>query len=387
MALTDTPQPDAAPAPDLTGLDQFKPPSMPGMSDLNANVQSAEQQQQRAQQNLDTQIADVPQAPQKETFSQPAPQRNIGSLMAMSPWLIILSTFGGMKTKMSANQMLQSTTGMIDGLVQGDEKKYQAAYEKWDQQRQQFADMQTQKWKIYQEMVKVYKDQIDGKERALQVAEAAVRDARKDRQNAMQNYLQTVRAGIALRDESRKWSALDESIRSHKANEAEKVSKDTGKTGAAATKTKEQKTQAEALIDDLIKQLDAAGSKGPFGSITGVGGMIRRGVETAANVTGVSNDTTAHDFETKLSELQLLMAPLLAGSRTAKDQREKIEKVVRGLKAGDTRQNTRQALLSLKQQLSGLDDQESARGAVVRTGTSNGRKVVQYQDGTIEYAN
>jgi hypothetical protein len=239
-------------------------------------------------------------------------------------------------------------------------------------------------------MVKVYKDQIDGKERALAVAEAAVRDARKDRQNQMQSYLQTVRAGIALRDESRKWSALDESIRAHKASEAERTAKDEGKTGAAATKIQQQKEQAESLIDDLVTQLDKSATKGPLVSVTGIGGMVRRGVESVANVTGVSNDTSAHDFETKLSELQLVMAPVLAGTRTAKDQREKIEKVVRGLKAGDTRQNTRQALLDLKKQLSGLDVETSgkdARGPVVQTGTYQGRKVVKYQDGTVEYAN
>jgi hypothetical protein len=379
------------PAPDLTGLDQFKPPGMP---DLNANVASAEGERNTAMGNLDTQIGDVPQAPQPEADNRPAPQRNVGGLMAMSPWLIALSTFGGSRTKLSANNMLASTTGMINGLVSGDDQRYQEAYDKWQTEHKQFAEMQKQKWDIYKEMVKVYKDQIDGKQRALQVAEAAVRDARKDRADAMSSYLQTIRASMALRDESRKWAALDEEVRSHKANEKQKAEDEAGKTARASGKTSDKaKKHTEALseattqIDDLVKMLDAQATKGPGLGITGMGGMVKRGLETAGNVTGLSDETTAHDFESKLSNLQLAVAPLLAGSRTAKDQREKIEKVVRGLKSGDTRQSTKSALLELKKQLQGLQPETGGEhGAVVKEGTYNGKKVVQYEDGTVDYA-
>jgi hypothetical protein len=386
----DAPSIADTPAPDLTGLDQFKPPQMP---DLNANVASAEESRTAAQGNLDTQIGEVPPAPQPESFDKPAPQRNIGGLMAMSPWLIALSAFGGSRTKLSANSMLSATTGMINGLVAGDDQRYQESYDKWQQEHKQFAEMQKQKWDIYKEMVKVYKDQIDGKQRALQVAEAAVRDARKDRADAMSSYLQTVRASMALRDESRKWAALDEQIRSHKAGERQKAEDEAGKTARAGGKAS-AKAQAHAAamseatqqIDDLVKMLDAQ-SKGPGLGITGIGGMVKRGLETAGNVTGLSDETTAHDFESKLSNLQLAVAPLLASSRTAKDQREKIEKVVRGLKPGDTRQSTKSALLELKKQLQGLQPaQESEHGAVVKEGTYNGKKVVQYEDGTVDYA-
>lgn len=378
------------PATDLTGLDQFKPP---GFGDLSANVTSAEASRTQAQENLDTQIAEVPQAPAAQQFAEAAPQRNIGALMSMSPWLIALSVFGGSRTKLSANNMLASTTGMINGLVSGDDQKYQEAYDKWKADHQAFTDLQKQKWEIYREMVKVYKDRIDGKQRALQVAEQAVRDARKDRADAMTSYMQTVRASLALRDEARKWAQLDEQIRTHKANESIRQTTAADKKAKGGAKAKDQSdklTQANTLIDELVATLDKQQVGRGLG-VTGVGGMVRRGVETAANVTGMSNDTTAHDFETKLSDLQLIVAPLLASSRTAKDQREKIEKVTRGLKAGDTTQNTKSALLSLKQQLSSLQPGEeiggdTVHGKVVKTGTYNGRKVNQYADGTVDYA-
>lgn len=384
--------PSQPPGMDLSGLDQFRPPQM---GDLNANVTGAEASRERAQTNLDTEIADQPPSPQPEAFNQPAPQRNIGPLMQMSPWLIALSIMGGSRTKLSANNMLAATSGMINGLVSGDDQRYQDAYEKWQAEHKQFVELQKQKWDVYREMVKVYKDRIDGKERALQVAEAAVRDARKDRADSMSSYLQTVRASLALRDEARKWAALDEQIRSHKANEnikATTAAEKTTKTNEKAQQRQGQLKEANDLIDQLVSTLDQQ-KKGPGLGVTGLGGMVRRGAETAANITGISDSTTAHDFETKLSDLQLIVAPILASSRTAKDQRDKIEKVARGLKPGDTTQSTRSALLSLKQQLNGLQPAPEApaggdgeHGKVVKTGTYQGRKVVQYADGTVDYA-
>lgn len=381
----------ATPAPDLTGLDQFKPP---GFADLNANVSDAEAARARAQGNLDTQIADVPQPPAPETDSQPAPQRNIGSLMQMAPWLMILSVMGGRATKLSANNMLAATTGMINGLVSGDDQRYQEEYQKWQEQHKQFAELQKQKWDVYREMVKVYKDQIDGKEKALQVAETAVRDARKDRADSMSSYLQTVRASLALRDEARKWATLDEAVRSHKANEQQKATDEAdknarakGKDSAKGQARADQLAQANKLIDDISASLNKQQTSGGLG-VTGVGGMVRRGLETVGNVTGLSQDTTAHRFESQLSDLQLIVAPLLASSRTAKDQREKIEKVVRGLKPGDTVQNTRQALSDLKKQLNALQpaEEQSPHGKVIRSGKQGDRRVVQYEDGTVDYA-
>lgn len=392
--MPDAPLPTASqdPAVDLTGLNQFRPP---GYGDLSANVTSAEASRDEAAGNLNAEIADQPQMPAMEQFSEAAPQRNIGSLMAMSPWLIALSVFGGARTKLSANNMLASTTGMINGLVSGDDQRYQEAYQKWQDDHKTFTELQKQKWGVYREMVKVYKDRIDGKQRALQVAEQAVRDARKDRSDSMTAYMQTVRASLALRDEARKWAALDEQVRAHKANEAQKATDEADKQSRSKAKAKgkgggaDQLTEANQLIDELIGTLDQQKAGRGLG-VTGIGGLVRRGVETAGNVTGVSNDTTAHDFETKLSDLQLIVAPILAKSRTAKDQREKIEKVVRGLKPGDTTQSTKSALLSLKQQLANLDpgsDTSSEHGAVTRTGTYNGKKVIQYEDGTVDYAN
>lgn len=356
-----------APAVDLSGIDQAMN-TMPGMTDLQANVSSATTSRASAQQDLDATIADTPQAPEVKEFTQQEPQagQNLQPLMAMSPWLIILASFGGARTSLSANNMLAATTGMIDGLVKGNQDNYEQAHQRFEAERQKFADLQKQKWDVYREMVKVYKDRIDGKQRALQIAEAAVRDARKDRSDAMQAYYQTVRASVALRDQARKVRADAEKARKDREDDARKRAEEAGRNarhetpagGKAAAKTASA-GEAVSNIDQLIKMLDS--EQGSTLGVTGLGGRVRRGMETVGNVTGMSEETSAHDFESKLSALQAMVAPILLSTRTAKDQREKLEKIVRGLHAGDTRQNTRSALVELKKQLQGLTAADTVR--------------------------
>lgn len=340
--------------PDVGQPSSLPPMEFPGMGDLNANVASAETARGDAQQSLDATIADVPQSPQPEQFNEQPPQRNIQQLMQLSPWLIMLGALGGSRTSLSGQAMLGATNGMIQGLTKGDEEGYQQAYQKYQDEHQKFAELQKQKWDVYREMVKVYKDRIDGKQRALQVAEQAVRDARKDRADTMMAYMQTVRAGVQLKDLNRKIADTESNITHRKEQDRirqeeadRKAAKDAQVTGKASDKKAAHAKavqDASSEIDQLISMLNT--DKYP---LTGVGGMVRRGAEAVGNVTGVSDSTNAATFESRLSNLQLAVAPVLASSnRTAKDQREKIDKVVRGLKPGDTRQNTIQALKDLK---------------------------------------
>jgi uncharacterized protein YgfB (UPF0149 family) len=360
---------------DLTALNTTRPsPAMqmdpgqfpePDLTDVNANVTDAEAGRVTAGENLDTAIGEVPQAPTPEAMTAQAPQRNIGQLMQASPWLMILAAMGGSRTQLSATNMMGAMNGMVKGLNEGDEEGYQSAYDKYQTEHQKWADLQKQKWDVYREMVKVYKDRIDGKQRALQVAEAAVRDARKDRSDTMNAWMQTVKAGVMLKDENRKISKTESDITDQRAKEAaarteeerrrQKDESTAGKSGKVAAAKKEQHDSAVkdgvAEIDQLIAMLKQ--DKTTAG-MTGLGGRISRGVEVAGNITGLSGKTQAAQFESRLSNLKLKVAPILASSnRTAKDQRQLMEKVARGDHLGDTKQNTLAALEDLKKEIQG----------------------------------
>lgn len=132
-----------------------------------------------------------------------------------------------------------------------------------------------------------------------------------------------------------------------------KESKDAGtfkNVGIKTEKNAQQFDRARTLIDELTA-LAQSGKR-----VTGAGGWVARTAETAENIVGVSGDTSAHDFESKLSELQLLIPRLLTGaSRSAKDERDKVSKIARGLRLGDTAENTVSSLSDLKDSL-GIDE-------------------------------
>jgi hypothetical protein len=117
--------------------------------------------------------------------------------------------------------------------------------------------------------------------------------------------------------------------------------------------------KAVTLIDDLNKITED--SKKRTLGVTGFAGRLARGVETAENILGPkvvgaknAKDHIAHDFESKSDELQLLLPKLLTGtSRSAKDERDKVATIARGLKLGDTPENTISALNALKESLIG----------------------------------
>lgn len=119
---------------------------------------------------------------------------------------------------------------------------------------------------------------------------------------------------------------------------------------------------ASGLIDDLISQVEA--SKKDTLGVTGFGGTVRRWEETAGNITGLSKGTAAHDFEAQLTTLQLqLPKALLSSGQFTKMKMNEISKIARGLKPGDTPENTISALQQLKAALQG-ESPSSSQGAV-----------------------
>ncbi len=113
-----------------------------------------------------------------------------------------------------------------------------------------------------------------------------------------------------------------------------------------------QQEAAVSLIDDLIDQVNR--SQGKTLGITGVGGMVERTRETAMNIFGGSDDTSGHDFESKLKTLQLMLPKALnVSGQFSKVRAAEISKIARGLSPGDTAQNTISGLEQLKGMLAG----------------------------------
>jgi hypothetical protein len=101
--------------------------------------------------------------------------------------------------------------------------------------------------------------------------------------------------------------------------------------------------QVQGLQDMLTK---AAGAKGL--GITGLGGMGSRVGETISTLFG-GGETPASDFQSALDTLKLELPKLLTGtSRSAADERAKIDTILRGLSPGDTPTKTMNALAQVQ---------------------------------------
>lgn len=110
--------------------------------------------------------------------------------------------------------------------------------------------------------------------------------------------------------------------------------------------------QAVGLIDDLIALVEDTG--GVVGVTGGTAKWVGRPLEVARNKLGISNDTPAADFESKLTDLQLML-PKIQGTGMAKYKMEEIQKVARGKNWGDTDQSTLSSLRGLRKLISGQD--------------------------------
>lgn len=97
--------------------------------------------------------------------------------------------------------------------------------------------------------------------------------------------------------------------------------------------------QVVDTLDDAIGDMRKAYGEG-F-SATGAVGKGLRMSEIVANITRASDSTTANEFKQKIELLRTQLPKLLTGtSRTAKDERERIDRIVPGLEIGSTQQIT-----------------------------------------------
>jgi len=121
-------------------------------------------------------------------------------------------------------------------------------------------------------------------------------------------------------------------------------------------------------IDDALNLIKSAYKNGTH--VTGAGGAAYRLKEIGSNYAGWSDKTAANNFETIISQLKLSTPGLLTsgGGKTSKDERARIDKIVRGLGAGDTSQISVSDLQYLQKSLKSLRPVTVAPRAVAPAG-------------------
>jgi hypothetical protein len=137
-------------------------------------------------------------------------------------------------------------------------------------------------------------------------------------------------------------SVMNTEIRTEAAKDKEKTAQD-----AKTEKANVGYDSALEQLDDIKKKVIAGGGIG----VTGLAGFGQRIGETLATVVpGVGGEvpTPASDLQSQMETLKLQLPKLLTGtSKSASDERAKVDTILRGLGPGDTRDKTLHSIQQL----------------------------------------
>ncbi len=351
---------------------------------------------------LDTQAAGAQAGQASQIQSMQPPQRDT-AVYDMMPFLLGMTALGGKATGLHSRVMLGALNGMVKGTLMGNQQQFEDSFQKYQENKQKLLQLFALQNQYYATLRDAYKDRADADYKAAELARRMTNDEwqheyrdqlaqQKQGMDELKSYtmLQNLQRQWADHDERVRWDDMRNQIQQLQAQIAGRrvdvQAARVAQTGQAKVKEHAQQvSRADQLIDEIIGI--AQQSKGKTLGVTGASGMVSRVIETGENIAGMSTDTTAHDFQSKLSELHLLLPKLLTNSsKSAKEERAMVETIARGLKLGDTPENTISSARQLKRSISNLPPDTGDGREVTRTGTLNGRKVVQYSDGTVEYA-
>jgi hypothetical protein len=112
----------------------------------------------------------------------PTRQAAYATSMHAAPFLAILTAIGGKMTRLTGGQMLAAQTGMMQGLNEGSEKKYNDALAAWQSTYQKMQDHQRRLMDAHKLMLESYAGRADAYQKAADAARRMTGDLLTDKQ-------------------------------------------------------------------------------------------------------------------------------------------------------------------------------------------------------------
>ena len=284
--------------------------------------------------------------PMQTPFSEPEVQDHFKQTQAVMPFLFAMSALGGKLTKASGMSMLGGMTGMQKGLIQGDQEAYQKNRQKYEDAYRKWREDWESKRDTYEMYLKAYAPRIDASKIAWEKAEKVHDDVSMAKAKAYGDAKTWAKISNGFTDaHTRATNADTNKMFKEKEIPIQQQNADAHSEDADTRRDKPVKVDAakeakkKKVVGSVIDQIDAMDKAiDEQAGITGLSGMVRRGVETAKTATGIGDQNTpAHKFATA-NNLFLSELPIALGlsSRSAKDQREKVEAAADALRMGAT---------------------------------------------------
>lgn len=199
----DSPAASAAPAAgqpdlDLSSFDrQFDPQIQSERTTAEhyeeQSVKYSEQEASVSEQMADEQPAQM-QAMDNWLSGMPTRQAAYATTMHAAPMLALMTALGGKVTKLSGQNMLAATNGIVQGLNQASEKLYEDSYNAWMQQYNKLKDHQQNLMKQHQLMLEAYRGRADAYQKAADAARRMTGDLLDQKQQAVTDRIHSFTA-------------------------------------------------------------------------------------------------------------------------------------------------------------------------------------------------
>jgi hypothetical protein len=142
----------------------------------------------------------------------PTRQAAYATSMHAAPVLSILTALGGKLTKLNGMQMLAATNGIVQGLNEASEKKYQDAMNAWQSAYEKMRDHQRRLMDAHRMMLTAYQGRADAYQKASDAARRMTGDLLDDKQRKIAETVDTFKAQQAAVDKLNKINLAREAL-------------------------------------------------------------------------------------------------------------------------------------------------------------------------------
>jgi hypothetical protein len=342
----------ASPDAMTTALDNKSPIGLPDTSGFDSQIadtrKTAQDEQTQALSYADKAAGEEEAAARDLSAPEQQPevptrQAAYQQSMKVAPLLAMMMAIGGKATRVSGQNMLAATGGMMKGLNEGSEARYEDAYKKWQAELEKQKARHEQQQQIHKLMLEAYSGRADAHQKAAEAARRMTGDLLSDKQTGIANQMDSMKLHNQIMEQmdahNARWADIGIKMREEKRKEA--ASK------AAASGSLDPDT-----LHDMAGQY-LAGDKSVFQN-------LGRGAQGAANITALRTEIYKQAKEQGLSPTQIATKiaefnGLSAGERTLGTRTANVEMAVNeahnmiGLARQASRESTRSGFMPLAQ--------------------------------------
>jgi hypothetical protein len=142
----------------------------------------------------------------------PTRQAIYATSMHAAPLLSVLTALGGKMTRLNGLQMLSAQNGIIAGLNQASEQKYNEALEQWKASFEAMRDHQARLMEVHRIMLTAYEGRADAYQKAADAARRMTGDILDDKQRQISQRIDMFKAQSAAWDKMKRVDLANRSL-------------------------------------------------------------------------------------------------------------------------------------------------------------------------------